>query len=83
MGNYFLKFADEDAFKSVLPEGTTIQPEMRLPDGTLLSILGTLYDYTDPENPVALEGYHVNANELPDGWNSLRVFPNSPIRIFG
>ena len=60
-----------------------------------IDIIGTLYgsstpsDYLDDAGmeynlpPVALPGYHVNATAAVAGWESFKVMPTTPRRVFG
>ncbi|MCB8748312.1 hypothetical protein LHU53_15535 [Rhodoferax sp. U2-2l] len=55
-----------------------------------LDIIGTLYTPgTDDEQgnalsaPVPLPGYHVNASAVVAGWESFKVTPTTPRRVFG
>lgn len=44
-------------------------------------VIGTMYDLTGPENPVAREGWHVNADCKIDGADAFEVFPETPFRV--
>jgi hypothetical protein len=45
-----------------------------------ISVIGIMYDTTDPENPVVLDGYHVNTDEPIPGRKVLDV--KTPFRKF-
>ena len=47
-----------------------------------IDIIGTMYDSTDPESPVAKPGWHVNSDEQIAGADAFEVFPDSPSRVF-
>lgn len=86
MSTIYLRFADEAEFLAACA-AAGIEPalEITLPD-CALSVIGTLYDMADPENPVAKAGWHVNAlGTLPDGWEAYAVTPDpvTPARTFG
>lgn len=46
-----------------------------------IDIIGLMYDSTDPENPVAKLGWHVNADGPIAGADALEVFPETPSRV--
>lgn len=48
----------------------------------VIDVIGTMYDVTDPENPIAQSGWHVNTPQAVDGWDSYRVKPSTPSRVF-
>lgn len=79
MIDYFLKFSDEAEAQTVLyADG---QPNYRNID-----VIGVLMNNTDPENPVAVPGWHVNVRtETPvDALEPFRVDPEptTPIRVW-
>lgn len=45
-------------------------------------IIGVMYDNTDPENPVAKAGWHVNVISVINGADAFIVTPATPSRIF-
>lgn len=45
-------------------------------------IIGTMYDITDPANPVAKTGWHVNTDEPIAGADVFTVHPETPRRVF-
>ncbi len=56
----------------------------------MIDILGTLYTLGTYNSegkavtpPVPLMGYHVNTPELIPQWESFRVLPSTPRRVFG
>lgn len=46
-----------------------------------IDIIGTMYDTTDPDNPVAKPGWHVNTDEQIYGADAFEVFPETPFRV--
>lgn len=82
----FLRFPDEQAF-------TDVTAAHRDEDGSLtinLDVIGLIFEggeYGDEGEvitpPVAIEGYHVNALEIPDDWHGYVIDrPGNPYRIF-
>lgn len=54
-----------------------------------LDIIGTIYtspvfneagDMTSAPQPIP--GWHVNASDEVEGWETLRVYPATPVRVF-
>lgn len=44
--------------------------------------IGLVYDKTDPENPVAVDGWHVNVIGSIEGVDEFIVTPATPSRVF-
>lgn len=44
--------------------------------------IGLMYDLTDPENPVAKPGWHVNVIGSIEGADEFIVTPETPSRVF-
>lgn len=84
MSTLAYKFADEAAFSAVLPEGVEAAPEMSV-EGIAVSVIGIIYDHSDTEEPVAVDGWHVNAIAPIVAWSGelLDPQPESLMRIFG
>lgn len=97
MIDFYLKFPDETTAQSVL---YTVTPQVTDQDGNVveeestkanfinIDVLGTLYSTpVEGEEPVALDGYHVNVRAL-DGEDTTEleqyaVVPQFPRRIWG
>lgn len=93
--DFYLKFADESEAQSVL---YTVTPEVLDEDGNVtqeaqtqpnyrnIDVLGDLFDNTDPENPVAIPGWHVNVRVLADEdctlLEAFSVMPTNPRRVW-
>jgi hypothetical protein len=55
----------------------------------MIDVIGTMYTpaITDVNGEVLIpaepiKGFHVNASEVVEGWESLRVEPKTPSRVF-
>lgn len=44
--------------------------------------LGTLYDLSNPDNPIKLEGYHVDSIVKIKGADKYLITPSSPMHKF-
>lgn len=83
--DFYLKFSDEQAARAVLfeleGEEITERPVYRNTD-----IIGTLYDFPEMAEPVALEGWHVNVRLDPDEDGTallpFAVTPTNPRRVW-
>jgi hypothetical protein len=47
-----------------------------------ISEIGLIYDMTNPEEPIALEGWHVNTLQPIDGAEEFLITVNSPSHGF-
>lgn len=45
-------------------------------------IIGTMYDITDPDKPLAKPGWHVNTDAPIAGADAFEIFPESPSQVF-
>ena len=95
MKDFYLKFADEAEAVSILytitpevlgDEGNVTQQASTQPNYRNIDVLGTLVNNTDPENPVAIPGWHVNVR-LIDGEDGtalepFSVIPTNPRRVW-
>ena len=94
MIDYYLKFTDEAQATSILytqvptafnEEGDATE-WMDKPNFDNIDIIGTIYEpFVEDEEPVALEGYHVNIRhsaEAPE-LDAYAVTPTNPRRIWG
>lgn len=93
MIDYYLKFTDEAEANSVLytkvPTAFNEEGEatewMDKPSYDNIDIIGTIYaPFVEDEEPVALEGYHVNVRnytEAPE-LDAYAVFPTNPRRVW-
>lgn len=92
----FLKFPDRATMLAVASALSGV-PDVQTPsvDGWLdgvywnLDEIGIMYDTTDPDNPVPLDGYHVNGlwnsdtTPVPEALEQFRIYPTTPYRRFG
>lgn len=83
----FLRFPNEQAFLDAIAPYLDEEGNLALPN---IDIIGTIYEggtYDDEGNviepPVAIDGWHVNALEIPDDWQGYVIDrPNNPYRIY-
>ena len=83
----FLRFPDEQTFLAAVAPYTDGEGGVSIPN---LDVVGIIYEggeYDDEGNvitsPVTIDGYHVNALEIPDEWQEYVIDrPNNPHRIF-
>ena len=83
MQDFYLKFTSEAQANDVL---YTLVDEEKKPNYRNIDVLGTLVNNTDPENPVAVPGWHVNVR-LIDGEDGtalepFSVIPTNPRRVW-
>ena len=95
MKDFYLKFADEAEAVSILytitpevldDEGNVTQQASTQPNYRNIDVLVPLVNNTDPENPVAVPGWHVNVR-LIDGEDGtalepFSVIPTNPRRVW-
>lgn len=85
MIDYYLKFIDKEQADSVI---YTVTEEISKPNYTNIDVVGTIYSTpVEGEEPVAIDGYHVNVRVL-DGEDAsvleqYAVVPANPKRIWG
>ena len=83
----FLRFPDEQTYLDVASPYTDEDGNTAIQD---LDVIGFIYEggeYDEEGNvivqPVAIEGWHVNALEIPDDWQGYVIDrPNKPHRIY-
>lgn len=83
----FLRFPDEQTYLDVASPYADEDGNITIQD---LDVVGLIYEggeYDDEGNvitsPVAIDGYHVNAIEIPEDWEQYVISrPNKPHRVF-
>lgn len=91
----YLKFASEAEAVATLytvtpavldEEGAVVSEAVLQPNYRNIDVLGVLYDNADPENPVAIPGWHVNVRLLPGEdaapLEPFKVIPTQPRRVW-
>ena len=87
MSNLYLRTANEAAMLAALDDaGLVVDGVVQVCGRADVYIIGTLYDTSDPEKPVALPGFHANVRtddaEILEKLEHLRVYVNSPSFVF-
>lgn len=97
MNDLYLKFSDKAEADSVLytvtdevtdAEGNVVQEASSKPNFANIDVIGTIYEASgvEGEEPVALDGYHVNVRVIDEDASALepfKVYPTQPRRIWG
>lgn len=83
----FLRFPNEQTFLDVIAPYLDEENNITLPNIDVIGIIEEGGEYDNEGNvitpPVAIEGYHVNAHEIPDDWQKYVIDrPNNPHRIY-
>ena len=83
----FLRFPNEQTYLDTVAPYVDDEDNLALPN---IDVIGTIYEggtYDDEGNviepPVAIDGWHVNAIEIPEDWQEYVIDrPNNPYRIY-
>lgn len=83
----FLRFPNEQTFLDIIAPYLDEEGNLILPN---IDVIGVIYEGGEYDEegsvitpPVAIEGWHVNAIEIPDDWQEYVIDkPNKPYRIF-
>jgi hypothetical protein len=83
MTTFFYRFESEaeykDAITTINVEGDVVEPIVRVPHGA--DVIGVITKIVADE-PITLDGWHVNLPYAYEPWAAQMVTPLNPFRIF-